>query len=77
MKLIRTRQLRSLKPDLKRKVFDENKFPSKITRRKWDDEYIRHGFFLPEVKNRATSRLPNACFAILNIAVVFSSFKTA
>jgi len=31
-------------PGLKRKVSVQNKLPSKIKRRKWDDDYIRHVF---------------------------------
>jgi len=61
------------KRGLKRKVSVENKFPSKIERCYWDDVYIKYGLFLPrpEVKNRVMSRLLNACFAILNIAITF------
>jgi len=33
---------------LKRKVSFENKLSSKIKKRKWDDEYIKYGFFIPE-----------------------------
>jgi len=50
-------------------------FPSKIKRRKWDDDYVCF-FFMPEVKNRAMSRLLNACFAILK-QPVFGTFENA
>jgi len=42
-------------PGLKRNVDVENKFASKIERWKWDDDYIKYGFFIPKVKNRAMS----------------------
>jgi len=54
-------------PGLKRKVSIENKLLSRMKRQKWDDDYYVWIFFIPEVNNRATSRLLNACFAILNI----------
>jgi len=34
-------------PGLYRKVTNENMFPSNFKRRKWDDDYIQYGFFLP------------------------------
>jgi len=76
MKWIRTRQLHQFRNFtnlvLKRNFSVENKFASKIKRRKWDDDYMQHGFFIPEVKNGAISRLLRASFAILNIATSFS-----
>jgi len=33
---------------------------------------VQHGFFIPEVKNEATSRLLHASFAISNIATSLS-----
>ena len=43
------------KPTPKRKVGNEN---TKVKRRKWDDDYIKYGFFLPQ--SEETSLVPSA-----------------
>ena len=56
---------------LKRKYNVENKFPSKIERRKWYDDDINYGFSLS--RREESSHEPFAqclfCFAIWNIAI--------
>jgi len=46
-------------PGLKRKINDENKFTSKIKRRKWDDDYSMCGRFLR--RSVESSHEPSAC----------------
>jgi len=65
MKSNRTRrfhQLRSLKKtQVEKKVSAENKLLAKIKRRSGMMIRLSMGFFIPEVTNRAMSRLLNAC----------------
>jgi len=55
------------------KVTDKNKLPSKIKRRKWGDDHIKYGFFIPQVKNRAMSCLLSVGFSILKLTSFFHS----
>jgi len=78
MSSITTRQLRSSKNQVQRKGSNDNKFLSKIKRRKWDDDYIVC-FFLPrseESSNEASVHCMFCYFEYTNRILAHSKLRS-